>query len=95
MDGQDSNRENSLQIIDPSLETQRGTTGQHLFADPRKMARSSEPCPGPLIAEAVSLTSVTNRKGSDVGILPDAGSLSQRLCLIKKKKKLLMASTEN
>ena len=82
MDGQDSKRENSLQIIDPSVETQWGTTDKHLFADLRKTARSSEPCPGPLSAEAASLTSLTSRKGSDVGILPDAGSLSQRLCLI-------------
>ena len=46
MDGQDSNRENSLQIIDPCLETQQGTTDQHLFADPRKMARSVSPALG-------------------------------------------------
>lgn len=84
MEGQDSKRENSLQIF---LETQWGTTDQHLFADPRKMARSSEPCPGPLSAKAASFTSVTSRKSSNVGILPDAGSLSQRLCLIIKKKK--------
>ena len=84
MEGQDGKRENSLQI---SLETQWGTTDQRLFAGPRKMARSSEPCPGPLSAKAASFTSVTSRKSSDVGILPDAGSLSQRLCLIIKKKK--------
>lgn len=44
------------------------------------------PTLGPSMQKPNSLASVMNRKGSDVGIRPAAGSLSHRLRLILKKK---------
>lgn len=51
------------------------------FWKPPEDAQVQGAPPGPLRME-VELTSVVSRKKSDAGILPTAGGLSQRLCLI-------------